>query len=139
METSALEAIEQKTKTNLFEKRYVYNGEFPNQMTDFTPLRNKPTKRRRQSPFNIIIVVFFVSILIVFYIWNKITVNRLVVEVNKLEDQYQKITIANDLLKVEISKKSALERIEKIAIENLKLTYPKEQPIWFNMDKETSP
>ena len=67
------------------------------------------------------------------YVWNKITVDRIAVEVNAAQAQYQKITNANDLLRAEINKKSNLERIGKIAAQ-LGLTYPKEQPASFPVD-----
>jgi cell division protein FtsL len=129
-------AIETMVSPELTERRYVYNGHQERQPNDITPLRNKPVKRRKQSPFNIIFILFTISIVIVFYVWNKITVNRLVVEVNDLQNQYQKIVSANEVLRAEINKKSSLERIEKIAVGQLGLTYPKEQPIWFDASAE---
>jgi cell division protein FtsB len=69
-------------------------------------------------------------------VWNKICVNRLAVEVNDLQNQYQKIVNVNEIMKAEINKKSSLERIEKISIGQLNLTYAKEQPIWFEVDGE---
>jgi hypothetical protein len=62
-------------------------------------------------------------------------VNRLAIEVNDLQNQYQKITIASDVLRAEINKKSSLERIGKLAGQ-LGLLYPKEQPVWFDINSE---
>ncbi len=116
------------------ERRYVYNGEFAaGPAVDVAPRSNRPVKRRKRSPFNMVATLVAVSLLIVFYVWNKITVDRLAVEVNDLQAQYQKIVSANDLLRAEINKKSTLERIGKMATQ-LGLTYPKEQPAWFEVD-----
>jgi cell division protein FtsL len=116
------------------EPRYVYNGESaPGAGMDVAPRSNRPVKRRKRSPFNMVATVVAVSLLIVFYVWNKITVDRLAVEVGELQAQYQKSVSANDLLRAEINKKSTLERIGKMAAQ-LGLTYPKEQPAWFEVD-----
>ncbi len=121
------------------ERRYVFGGEGQSPELNALPQRNRPLKRRKRSPFNIIFMLFTCSIIIVFYVWNKITVNRLVVEVSDLQNQYQKIINANEVIKAEINKKSSLERIEKISVGQLNLTYPKEQPVWFTVDEERVP
>ncbi len=118
----------------LKEKRYVYNGETVNRKVEFPQKGNRPMKSRKRSPFNIILSLFLISILIVLYIWNKICVNRLAVEVNDLRNRHAKILNANEFLNAEINKKSSLERIEKIATEQLGLVAPKEQPVWFEVD-----
>ena len=120
----------------LTERRYVYNGEsLPKEANNFAPRGNRPVRRRKRSAFNVIAILFVISILIVFYVWNKIAVNRLAVEVSDLQSQYQKIVNANDIIRAEINRKSSLERIGKIATQ-LGLTYPKEQPAWFEIDTE---
>lgn len=118
----------------LKEKRYVYNGETVNRKVEFPQKGNRPMMSRKRSPFNIILSLFLISVLIVFYIWNKICVNRLAVEVNDLRNRHAKILNANEFLNAEINKKSSLERIEKIATEQLGLVAPKEQPVWFEVD-----
>ena len=116
------------------EKRYVYNGEVPTKRVETSPRGNKPVRSRKRSPFHIIGSLFLLSVLIVFYIWNKICVNRLVVEVNDYRNQYEKIVSGNEYLNAEINKKSSLERIVKISTEQLGLVAPKEQPVWFEVD-----
>ena len=129
----------QKSGPAFTERRYVYNGDTASHEADFAVRGNKRVKARKRSPFNIIAVLFTISLLIVFYVWNKIAVNRLVVEVNDLQSQYQKILNANEFLRAEINKKSGLERIATIATGQLHLVYPKEQPIWFDVDQERTP
>lgn len=71
----------------------------------------------------------------VFYVWNKITVNRLVVEVDDLQTQYQKTLSANDQIRAEINRKANLERIGRVAGQ-LGLMNPKEQPVWFEVNAD---
>ena len=134
MPKPAFPPVESGVPDELTERRYIYNGEPRSQGIDTMVQRNRPVKRRRRSPFNIIFLLFAASILIVFYVWNKISVNRLAVEVSDLQTQYQKIINTNEIIKAEINKKSSLERIERISVGQLNLTYPKEQPIWLDVD-----
>jgi cell division protein FtsL len=117
----------QETAAEIAERRYVYNGEF----APGGARTNRPVRRRRRSTFNIVAALATISLVIVFYIWNKITVNRLAEEVNDLQMQYQKTLYANENVRATINKKSSLERIGKIATADLGLTYPREQPVWF--------
>jgi len=115
------------------ERRYVYNGD--TQRPEFTPPRgNRPVKRRKRSTFLIIGGLILVSLLIVLYIWNKITVDRLAVEVGDLQVQYEKTLNANESLRAEINRKSGLERIGTTASGQLNLVSPREQPVWFEID-----
>jgi cell division protein FtsL len=116
------------------ERRYIYNGD--TQHPEFTPPRgNRPVKRRKRSTSLIIGGLLLVSLLIVLYIWNKISVNRLAVEVNDLQAQYDKALNVNETLRAEINKKSGLERVGKTASQ-LHLVPPREQPVWFEIDSE---
>jgi cell division protein FtsL len=126
--------IEDTPSPELTEKRYVYNGEASDGKVEVTQKGNRPVRSRKRSPFYIIGTLFLASVLIVFYIWNKICVNRLVVEVNDFRNQHEKILNANEFLNAEINKKSSLERIVKISTEQLGLIAPKEQPVWFDVD-----
>jgi cell division protein FtsL len=136
MTRHSTDTIEPTTGVDLAERRYVYNGESSvSDAQNFAPRGNRPVRKNKRSSFNIIAVIFVVSILIVFYVWNKITVNRLAIEVNDLQNQYQKITSANDVARAEINKKSSLERIGKLAGQ-LGLVSPKEQPVWFDVNNE---
>ena len=116
------------------EKRFVYDGDKIDRKVEYSPKVNRPVRLKKRSPFNTIISLFMISVIIIFYIWNKICVNRLAVEVNDLRNQYEKILNANEFLNAEINKKSSLERIGKIAAEQIGLVAPKEQPVWFQVD-----
>jgi cell division protein FtsL len=104
-------------------------------MYDVAPRVNRPVQRHKRSPLTVIATLVAVSMMTVFYVWTKISVDRLAVEVNELQAQHQKIMNANALLQAEINKKSTLERIGRMATQ-LGLTYPKEQPAWIEVDGE---
>lgn len=127
--------VEAPARPEIAERRYVYNGEPMTAPTDFAPRTNRPVRRRKRSRFNIVAVLVLVSVTIVLYIWNKITVNQLAIDVNDLQVQYGRILNANEFLRAEINRKSSLDRIGKIATSQLDLVYPKEQPVWFEIDQ----
>lgn len=118
------------------ERRHVYNGDTPRALSESPARTNRKVQTRKRSPLVMIMAVLGISLLIVVYVWNKITVDRLVVDVNDLRGQYDKVVNANDILRAEINKKSSLERIGKIATDQLHLISPKEQPVWFEVDAD---
>lgn len=118
------------------ERRHVYNGDTPRALSESPAHTNRKVQTRKRSPLVMIMAVLGISLLIVLYVWNKITVDRLVVDVNDLQMQYAKVVNANDILRAEINKKSSLERIGKIATDQLHLISPKEQPVWFEVDAD---
>ena len=120
----------------LSERRYVYGNTPPRPPAGAVSKSNRKTGRRQGLLFKVIITLVIVSLLSVFYVWNKLMVNRLVVEVNDLQNQHRKILDANEVLRAEIDRKSSLERIGKIATTQLGLIYPREQPVWFDIDMD---
>jgi hypothetical protein len=115
----------------------IYNGDAIKPQKDYQTVRiNRPIKTRRRSPLKIIMIIFLVSITIVFYIWNKICVDHLVIEVNDLTNHYENLVNTNEFLRAEVNRKASLERVEQlITIHKLGLVYPKEQPISFQIDE----
>ncbi|HUL44027.1 MAG TPA: hypothetical protein VLY03_06680 [Bacteroidota bacterium] len=127
---------EQQVAPELKERRYIYGGEGPRPSPEFAPRGNRRAPARGRSPLRLLTLLFGVSLLIVVYVWNKITVDRLVVEVNDLQLQYAKLADANEVLRAEINRKSGLERIGKKATEQLHLISPPQQPLWFSIDAD---
>jgi len=127
---------EQPVAAELREKRYIYGGENPRPAQEFAPRGNRRVPAKRRSPLRLITLLLGVSLLIVVYVWNKISVDRLVVEVNDLQLQYAKLADANEVLRADINKKSGLERIGKKATEELHLISPPQQPFWFSIDAD---
>lgn len=118
------------------ERRYIYSGD-PQDKTPGYAVR--PNNRRMKTPrkrntFNIVIAWFIAALGAVAYISNLLAVRQLTVEVHQLQKQYEKISNTNAVLKADISRKSALERIGVLATQQLGLIYPKERPERLEVD-----
>lgn len=122
-----------EVETDVKERRYVYSGDAAAKTEPPEFRSNRRMKRKKRSPLKWIIAVAMISAIVVFYIWNKISVDKLTKEIADLEQQQQQISNVNEILRAEINQKSRLERIGKIAAEQLGMMYPKEQPIWFEV------
>lgn len=118
------------------ERRYVYGGDPQSQTPGYAarPSNKKVAQKKRRSTFNIISVLFLLAVGIILYIGNLLTVNELAVEVHQLQVQHDKTVNANSVLKAEINRKSAWERIGNTAKQQVGLTYPKERPRSFDVD-----
>jgi cell division protein FtsB len=116
------------------EKRYIFNGDStPNLAVDRT--RSNKKRSYRASTFNIILMLFGYGITIVLYIGNIIAVNRLASEVSLLQTRFERIADTNTVLQAEVDRKSARERIGKLASKMLGLRYPQEQPMQFEIEE----
>jgi cell division protein FtsL len=117
------------------ERRLLYNGE-----SSTTTGTNGSTSgaslfsRRRSSTFNTMAALFLAAVAIILYISNIIAVNRLAVEVNDLQQKYEAVMNSNEILRAEVNRRSSPERIGKIAVEQLGLQYPKQQPQVLDVD-----
>jgi cell division protein FtsL len=97
------------------ERRFVYGGQPGGGQSEFMTRGNKPLKRRRKSPFKIVSLIAAISIVIVFYVWNKITVNHLNDEIKKLEAKTDVLEGNISRYRAAIGQKSELGRVEQKA------------------------
>ena len=116
------------------ERRFVYNGDPGGGSQEFLARGNKPLKRRKKSPFKIVTLIAAVSVVIIFYVWNKITVNRLAEEVDALENRLHQLESINTDLGGTIDKKSNLDNITRLAKDRLGMIYAPEQPTYFEVE-----
>jgi len=127
-------------RSTVADGRYIYNVPVAADPQKSTPgyvaWSNKKTALRKHSTFNIVGALFGLAVVSLLYTSNVITVNQLAKEVNDLNDRYTKIISANELLKAEINRKSSLDRINRIATDDLGMVNPKEAPVWFEIDPE---
>lgn len=130
VESDVIESPETK------ERRFVYSGEETGGSSEYFTRGNRPLKRRRKSPFKIVSLLVVISGLIVFYVWNKITVNHLAEEIKELEKKMQTVSSTNRYLKADVDKKGSLERITALA-KGMGMINPSEQPIYFEVDNYT--
>jgi cell division protein FtsL len=127
------------TETATPERRYIYTGDNRPSASGYVVRPNKRAVRARFSTFNIILLLLGFGVAIVLYVNNIITVNRLVVEIDQMQQRYSVIQNTNSSLQAEVTKKSALERIGVIASDELKMRYPPEQPAWIDIDMDNLP
>jgi cell division protein FtsL len=97
-------------------------------------VRNKAVKRRKQSPFNLMLTMFGVAVAIVLYVGNVIAVQQLLKDVSDKQAQLQQILNEQEMLKAQINRMSSLERIRKMAEDDLGLHNPKGPPQWLQID-----
>ncbi len=112
---------------------------FPGDMARSSPLfgsRNRKIRRRKVSPFNIMIMLIGGAVAIVLYIGNIIAVNELLAEINSLQAEHQRILMDHELLKAQMNRMASLERIQQIAEEELNLRSLREPPAWLPVDQE---
>lgn len=119
----------------------VYNGtgtiRKENAATDgILPDSNKKQHRRKVSPFTVILILFGIAVASVLYIGNILAVGRLMTQNNQFQIKHRQILNAQELLKVQINRLSSLERIQKIARDDLGLQNSKQLPVWIEIDPE---
>jgi cell division protein FtsL len=118
------------------ERRYVFNGDPQRSVAGYAVRTNRRAVRRRRSTFSLILILFAAGAAIVLYISNILAVNRLAHEVNGLQTRYDKLVQANQVLKAEIDRKSALDRVGGIATEQLGLRFARTPPEALEVDEE---
>lgn len=100
------------------------------------PPQNRKVAVRKVSTFSLILVLLGSAAVIVLYISNIIAVDRLMLDINTMQKQHQKMLSDQEILKAEINRLSSLERVNKKAAEELGLMNPKEPPVWISIDPE---
>ncbi len=96
--------------------------------------RNKPVVRRKVSPFNIMLMLVGAAVAIVLYIGNVLAVEQLLKETADRQTKLQQILNEQEMLKAQINRMSSLERIRKMAEDDLGLHNPKDPPQWIQVD-----
>ncbi|MGD0337315.1 MAG: hypothetical protein ABSB78_00855 [Bacteroidota bacterium] len=123
----------------------IYNGDIGDTLGNDVPasIRTQSSVRgrkrrvkKRLSIFNVLLTLAIGSAIVLLYIYNTIRVGELLHEIGNLDSAAQKLSSINEVLRAEINRKSALERIGTIAQTELHLQNPTQQPIWFSLDSE---
>jgi hypothetical protein len=104
---------------------------------DATPLAiNKKQRRRKVSPFTIILILLGGAVASVLYIGNILAVGRLMAQNNQLQMKHRQILNGQELLKAQIDRLSSLDRIQQIARDQLGLQNSKQLPVWIEINPE---
>ena len=98
--------------------------------------RNKKQKRRRVSPFIMVLFLLGGAMLSVLYIGNILAVGHLMAQINILQTKHQQILNEQELLKAQINRLSGLERIQQLAHDQLGLQNLKRLPEWIEISPE---
>jgi cell division protein FtsB len=136
-------AFEQTTETSSAppvgrqrDQRYIYTGDSRAAvMASQTARVNRKGVQRRVSPFNLMLVIVGSGIAVVLYISNLLAVNQLARDIAELRMNYDRIASTNAVLRAEVSRKSASDRIETAA-RGLKLQYPTGKVMTFSVDED---
>ncbi len=87
-------------------------------------------KRNKQSEtFKIFIIGIIIVILFIFYLWHHMEGIKLGYKIEKLKREKEVLNEEIKKLKLKKMNYLNLERVEKIAVEELGLTYPKSEQI----------
>jgi cell division protein FtsB len=103
--------------------------------TPHTP-PNKKQKKRRVSPFTIVLLLLGGAVSSVLYIGNILAVGHLIVQINQLQIRHQQILSEQELLKAQINHLSGLERIQQLAQDQLGLHQSRRLPEWIEINPE---
>ena len=98
--------------------------------------RNKKQKKRRVSPFAIVVLLLGVAVSSVLYIGNILAVGHLIVQISQLQTKHQQILNEQELLKAQINRLSGLERIQQLAHDQLGLRNTRQLPVWIEISRE---
>jgi len=88
----------------------------------------RKNKTRKISLFNVVIMIFFGSAVIVFFVYNIIKVNSLAMENDTLKTELNKIVTVNNKLQTEIERLSSFDNIRPVAVDVLGLNMPSLKP-----------
>jgi cell division protein FtsL len=120
----------------------VYNGTtvpLNDASTIVNPLQaphNKKQKKRKVSPFSIVMLLLGGAVSSVLYIGNILAVGHLIVQINLLQTKHQQILNEQELLKAQINRLSGLERIQQLAHDQLGLRNTRQLPVWIEINPE---
>ena len=117
----------------------VYNGSpapAPGVQAPAVPGRNRKPTKRSVSPFTIMLSLMAVAVATVLYISNILAVEQLLNRINQQQTQYQMLLSQQELLKAQVNRMASLERIRKVAEDDLGLRSPTQSPVWFTVDAD---
>jgi cell division protein FtsL len=116
----------------------VYNGspvESPSQGSTVQG-RSRRLAKRSVSPFSIMLWLMAVAVAIILYISNILAVEQLLNRINQQQTQYQMLLSQQELLRAQVNRMASLERIRKVAEDDLGLRSPTQSPVWFTIDED---
>jgi cell division protein FtsL len=98
--------------------------------------RNKKHRKRKISPFAVVMLLLGAAVFSVFYIGNILAVGHLIMQINQLQVKHQQTLNEQELLKAQINRLSGLERIQQLAHDQLGLQNNRQLPLWIELNSE---
>lgn len=96
----------------------------------------KGTRKKRLSPFYLLLSLIGVALMIVLYISNIIAVDQLMKEINELDAEHHRILMDQEMLRAQVNRLSSLERVQSVAENELGLRNLRKAPVWIAVDPE---
>lgn len=104
--------------------------EIPLQQAQAPPTEKK---KRELTTFNIVMLLIFSAAVVVGYIGNVIAVDRLLVDIRRLEKQEAELKLEGERIRASINMLASYTRIQKIAMMQLGLVHSGQQPSSLNV------
>jgi cell division protein FtsL len=92
-------------------------------------------KQRKISLFNLMVMLFIASGIIIFFVNNIIAVNSLVIDNSNIQTEVNKSVTFNNNLQTEIERLSNFDNIKNTAVDKLGLEYSTTQPKKITIEK----
>ena len=99
------------------------------------PVPDSPrTKKKKElTTFNIVMLMIFSAVVVVTYIHNVVSVDRLLIDITSLEKREADLKQQSERLRASINMLSSYTRIQDIALNQLKLVHNRQQPLSLNV------
>ena len=104
---------------------------------DINHIRKNTINPKKHKFFIYIIVLFILAIT---YVWERVEIDAVSLNINRLKEEKSSLIAFNEILKAENENKTRFESIEKIAKNNLSMEFPGNNSVVFvidNPDKKT--
>ncbi|RPI15247.1 MAG: hypothetical protein EHM58_14555 [Ignavibacteriae bacterium] len=92
-------------------------------------------KNKNISLFNLLVILFVSAGIIVFFVYNIITVNNLAIDINNVRSEITKTVTVNNSLQTEIERLSSFDNIKNIAVDKLQLKFSTNKPKKVSINK----
>lgn len=95
---------------------------------DAPQVHSQAKKKKGLNTFNIIMILIITAIIIVVYINNVISVDRLLIETTALQEREADLKMQGEQIRASINLLSSYTRIREIAVSRLNMEHNRQQP-----------
>ena len=87
-----------------------------------------PVRKKKISLFNMMVALFIMAAVIVFFVYNIIVVNQLVISNSDMQNEISKYVVQNNALQTEIERLSNFDNIKPVAVDKLNMGFSQNRP-----------